>query len=110
MDVFVDIQTELEAFFKGLNWTYIFIYTMVLYGIKHKQEFVWYNKLLKRWNITEFKTWLAGITVGIFFCLFATLGNKMCSEYVSTLLRSWILVIVFNSFFDKKISQAENRG
>lgn len=103
------IQAEIEAFFNGLNWTYIFIYTMVLYGIKNNEEFEWYNELLDRnkW-LKKFKVWIAGLIVAAFFTFFTyKAGNTpIDSEFFSQTLRSWILVIVFNTVASKKIKQS----
>ena len=71
MDLFKDIQKDIEFFFADLNWTYILIYVFILYGIKHKEEFDWYNNLFDRnKNLKSFKVWAAGIiTIGFFCCL-----------------------------------------
>lgn len=107
MDLFKDIQKDVEFFFADLNWTYILIYVFVLYGIKHKEEFDWYNNLFDRnKNMKSFKVWAAGITIIGIFCCFRIAGVEVFnSEYVSQLMRSWIVVIVFNSIFNKKIKE-----
>lgn len=95
------IANELEAFFQGLNWTYIIMLVLILYGIAYKKEFGWYNRFFeKRKNLEEYKEWIAGILVGIVFGVFRSLGpNGIDSEYISQLLRSWFLVIIFASVF-----------
>jgi D-alanyl-lipoteichoic acid acyltransferase DltB (MBOAT superfamily) len=107
--MFTDIQTEIEAFFHGLNWTYIFMYVMCLYGIKNNIEFDWYNELLdrKKWS-SKLKVWIAGVIVGLFFCFFTYMKGPgmLNSEYVSTLLRSWIIVIVFNTVANSRIQKS----
>jgi len=107
MDIFKDIQKDVEFFFADLNWTYILIYVFVLYGIKHKEEFEWYNNLFDRnKQLKSFKVWVAGIAILGLFCTFRALGVELFnSEYVSQLMRSWIMVIVFNSIFNKKIKE-----
>ena len=107
MDLFKDIQKDVEFFFADLNWTYILIYVFVLYGIKHKEEFDWYNNLFdNNKKLKPFKVWVAGITIIGLFCTFRAAGvEAFNSEYVSQLLRSWIMVIVFNSIFNKKIKE-----
>ena len=108
MDIFKDIQAEIEFFFDDLNWTYILIYAFVLYGIKYKEEFIWYNNLFdKKENIKPFKIWVAGIIVIIIFSIFKGLEYQFTSTYLSQLLRSWILVIVFNSALSKKIKDID---
>ncbi len=106
MDIFKDIQKEVDFFFTDLNWTYILIYVFILYGIKNKEEFEWYNKLLDK-NLKPFKVWIAGIIVMIIFSFFKFLETGISASYVSQLLRSWIIVIVFNSIFSKKIKEID---
>jgi hypothetical protein len=111
VSVFEDIQVEVESFFNGLNWTFIMIFVFVLYGIKHKEEFEWYNKILDKSNFKSFKVWIAGFIIALFFCLFKNLEEQLtlsdASAYISTLLRSWIVVIVFNSIFSDRISKID---
>ena len=109
-NIIEDIQEELELFFDDLNWTYIFIFVIVLYGIKHRQEFEWYNAISKSKNWESLKVWTAGFIIAGLFSLFRWLGeNTFDSEYISTLLRSWIVVIVFHAVIDKKISNLHNK-
>lgn len=109
--VILDIRNTLLEFISGLNWTFIFMYGFVIYGIKNEPEFEWFNDLLKN---SKLKTWIAGfITMG-FFCLFRYLDKDQVfnSEYVSTLLRSFMVTIILsrvinngiNKYIDKKIS------
>lgn len=108
MDIFKDVQSEIEFFFDDLNWTYILIYVFVLYGIKNKEEFLWYNNLFdKNEKLKPFKVWVAGIVIMLIFCLFKGLEVGVTASYVSQMLRSWIIVIVFNSIFSKKIKEID---
>ncbi len=108
MDIFKDIQGEVEFFFDDLNWTYILIYVFVLYGIKHKEEFQWFNDLFdKNKYIKSFKVWIAGLIIILIFTIFKGLESGLEVSYISQILRSWIVVIVFNSVFSKKISQID---
>jgi len=108
--VFEDIHRELQGFFTNLNWTYIFIYVMILYGIQHKTEFNWFNKLTTKQPWNDFKVWIAGFIIGTIFAFFhwAEGNDSTDAAYFSQMLRSWTLVIVFNSVFDKKIQKIEN--
>ncbi len=107
-NIFDEIQNEVELFFHGLNWTYIFIYTITLYGIKNKPEFNWYNKLARKFDLNDFKIHIVGIFLMITFTFFRWQeGNILNSEYFSQLLRSGLIVIVFNSIFDKKIKEID---
>lgn len=107
MDILVDLQKELELLFDDLNWTFILIYVFVLYGIKHKEEFKWYLDLIKKINAESFKVWIAGGIVGLLFILFHWLEEGMEAAYISQLLRSYIIVIVFNSIFNKEIKKID---
>ena len=108
INIFNDIQGEVELFFDDLNWTYILIYVFVLYGIKHKEEFLWYNRLFDNSDkLKPFKVWVAGTIIMIIFCIFKGLEVGLIVSYVSQLMRSWIIVIVFNSIFSRKINQID---
>lgn len=108
VNIFDDIQNEIEFFFGNLNWTYILIYVFVLYGIKNKEEFKWYNNLMsKNKSIKPFKVWIAGVIIIMIFLLFHELETGITAAYISQILRSWILVIVFNSVFSKKIEEID---
>jgi hypothetical protein len=95
------VAPELQAFFGGLNWTFILMYTIILYGVTYKTEFDWFNDIMKRFKLTKFTTWITGILTGLVFCLFKWLENdpSISWGYVSTMLRSWFLVVVFASVF-----------
>ena len=95
------VAPELQDFFGSLNWTYIIMYAIILYGIKYKVEFDWFNKIMIKLRTTTFSTWIAGFLVGAVFCLFKWLENSppISWTYISTLLRSWFLVVVFASVF-----------
>lgn len=108
MNILVDLQQELELLFDDLNWTFILIYVFVLYGVKHKSEFKWYLDLLERMKIQSFKVWIAGIIVGGLFVLFEGLEDNLEAAYISQILRSYIIVIVFNSIFDKELKKIDN--
>ena len=106
------IQPELLFFLSDLNWTFIIIYLIVLYGIKHTDHYEWYIDLFeKRKRLGKFKSWLAGIVIGVLFFIFRILGpNEFDSEYVSQFLRSLVLGITFSSLLvDWPIKLIEGR-
>jgi hypothetical protein len=107
MNIFQDLQTELEFFVNDLNWTYIIIYAFILHGIKYKQEFEWFNQLFENSKLKSFKFWLSGIIVMTIFIIFKYFEGELTVSYVSSILRSWIIVIVFNSFLSDKIKIIE---
>lgn len=109
--MFKGIEEEINLFFNDLNWTFILMFIFVLYGIKYKEEFEWYNKLLnKNQFLKSIKMWLSGFIVGVFFSIFRYLGPDIFnSEYLSQLLRSYMIVIIFNSILSKKINKLEKK-
>jgi hypothetical protein len=63
-----DMGNEVELFFNDLNWRFIIIYVFILYGMKHKEEFNWYNELFKSNPFLDsLKTWITGIILMAFF-------------------------------------------
>lgn len=99
--IWKDLAPELKDFFGGLNWTFIIMYTIILYGVTYKSEFDWFNDIQKKLKIAKFTTWIVGILTGIVFCIFKSLEADpgLSWGYVSTMLRSWFLVVVFASVF-----------
>ena len=92
------IGPEIQTFFVDLNWTFVLMFIIILYGVSYKSEFDWYNDLIEKAKLTKFKTWLTGIILGSVFCLFRSIGdNVFDSEYIAQLLRSWLCVVVFSS-------------
>lgn len=111
MDFIQDIQSEIEMFFDDLNWSFIIMYVIILYGVKNKEDFAWYKDLIYNSALKNFQVWVTGFIVGGFFVMFRGLGeNALNSEYISQLLRSWIMVIAFNTLFTKKIKNLEDSG
>lgn len=97
--IWKDLTPEIRSFFEGLNWTFIIMYTIILYGVAYKMEFDWFNGIMKKAKLTKFTTWIVGILAGLIFCLFKCLESDpgISWTYVSSMLRSWFLVVVFSS-------------
>lgn len=97
--IWKDLTPEIRSFFGGLNWTFIIMYTIILYGVAYKMEFDWFNGIMKKAKLTKFTTWIVGILAGLIFCLFKCLESDpgISWTYVSSMLRSWFLVVVFSS-------------
>ncbi|HUV84736.1 MAG TPA: hypothetical protein VMV86_03455 [Methanosarcinales archaeon] len=109
MSIIEDFQSELELLFDDLNWTYMLIFIFILYGIKNKEEFEWYNRMMdSRTYLKSFKVWIAGLVVLLTFCLFKYLESGIDASYISQGLRSYIIVIVFNSIFNKKMESVDS--
>ena len=93
-----DIETALVAFLQNLNWTFIFNFSFVIYGIRNEEDFLWYNELAERKGFAKTKIWLAGILIMLMTCMFCYLEypNEFTAGYVSSLLRSFLVAIVLN--------------
>lgn len=93
-----EIYPEIVYFIGDLNWTFIILYLVVLYGMKHTEHYDWYGELFKkRPRLTKFRTWLSGLLISIGFIIFRSIGpNTMDSEYIAQLLRSIIMGITFS--------------
>lgn len=109
MDLFENIKNDLTLIATDLNITYMIMYSLVLYGIRYKEEFKWYNNLLdKNKEIKPFKMWIAGVFMILIHCLFKYLETGIDAAYVSQILRSFVIVIVLNSVFSKKIKEIDD--
>lgn len=108
MNIFNDIGLAIQDFFTDLNWSYIIIFLSVIYAIKNNhEEFDWFNDIFnKKEKISKFKLWIAGLVIAILFCIFRYTDGiaPLNSVYISGLLRSMIVSIVFYKISNKKIS------
>ena len=101
-EILDNFTTELQIFFSDLNWTFVILYLTLLYGIKYKYEFDWYVKLIKKSWWGSLKIWIAGLILVLAHCIFRYLGpNSFDSDYVAQLLRSFFIVVTFNSVFTR---------
>jgi hypothetical protein len=119
--IWMGIGPEIQSFFVDLNWTFVLMFIIVLYGVSYKIEFDWFNRLMSKWKLDTFKSWLTGVFLGLIFCFFRwKSGNTFDSEYIAQLLRSWLCVVVFSSvlidgvvrllkFVGKRIDDKENK-
>lgn len=113
MEIFNDIGAEFQFLFSDLNWLFVFFYAILIYGIKYKQEFDWFNDLFDHKKyLKSLKFWIAGIILLLVFCLFHFLESNKTIEasYVSQILRSWLIVIVFNSMFTDEIKKIDKKS
>ncbi len=95
------LEPELITFFNGLNWLYIIMFIIVLYGLKHTKELNWYDKICAKIKVEKYKTWIASILMAAIFAIFrwqeATLDFD--AAYVSSMLRSILFAVVFSGIF-----------
>lgn len=93
------VQPEIISFLSGLEWTFIIMFTTILYGLTHTNKFVWLDNLLHKFNIHHLKIWISAFVSGLFFCFFKWEENLLSVEYISSLLRSIFFVVVFSNIF-----------
>jgi len=95
------IQPEVVEFLEGLNWTFILMFIVILYGLKHTNHFNWFEKILEKIKINSYKIWIAAFITGLVFCLFKWQETPLEFgwNYVSSLLRSIFFGVVFSNIF-----------
>lgn len=95
------LEPELIYFFNKLNWTYIIMFVVILYGLKHTTELDWFTNLCAKFKIERFKTWIAAAIIGGLFCFFRWKDptTTFNSEYIAALLRSVFFAVVFSGIF-----------
>lgn len=102
----VDFTTELINFVSDLNNKFIIVYVLVIYGIKYNNEFQWYNDLFtNKRKLASLKIWIAGWVIMVIFTIFCSLEEDLTATYVSTLMRSWIVVISCADFIVKLVKR-----
>ena len=97
---------QLILFFTDLNWRYIIIYVIIILGIKDNIEFKWWKNFLKKYNKELYASWYAGLILIIFFIVINYLeGDVTNATYISSLLRSYIVVIAFSDILVRRITK-----
>lgn len=93
------IQPEIIDFLEGLNWNFILMFIVILYGLKHTNHFAGFDRLLDKMNIQKYKVWISAFIIGIVFCFFKWKENLISWHYVSMLLRSVFVGVAFSNIF-----------
>jgi len=95
------LQPELVYFFDGLNWLYIIMLTVILYGMKHTELLDWFTSLCSKIKVREkYSYWIASILTAIIFIIFRGLeGMSVDASYISGMLRSMFFTVIFESIF-----------
>ena len=95
------LEPELISFFDGLNWLYIIMFIVVLYGLKHTNELEWYNNLCEKIKADKYKTWIAAILMSGIFCFFRWKDPEAIFNvpYITSMLRSILFAVVFSGIF-----------
>ncbi len=95
------IQPEVIDFLHGLNWTFILMFIIILYGLKHTNHFNWFDTQLDKIKSKEYKVWIAALITGLVFCFFKWKENDGLFgwAYASMLLRSIFFGVIFSSIF-----------
>ena len=92
------LEPELIFFFDELNWTYIIMLSIILYGIKHTDLLDWFVNLCEKIKIKKYSYWMAAIVTGVVFMIFRELEYwDVNASYVSGLLRSMFFTVVFSN-------------
>lgn len=92
------LEPELIFFFDELNWTYIIMLSIILYGIKHTDLLDWFVKLCEKIKIKKYSYWMAAIVTGVVFVIFRELEYwDVNASYISGLLRSMFFTVVFSN-------------
>jgi len=95
------LEPELITFFNGLNWLYIIMFIVVLYGLKHTKELNWYENFCKKIKVDKYKNWIASILMGIIFIFFRWKDPELeiSIPYITSMLRSIFFAVVFSGIF-----------
>lgn len=102
--IWQQISEQILLFFTDLNWRFIMLFTLIMMGIKDNIEFQWWNNLLEKINLNLFSSWIAGLLIILFFCLFSYLeDDELKASYISNLLRSYFVVIAFSDILMRKL-------
>lgn len=101
IEIINDISVELEYFFHNLNWTFILTLIFIIYGVQYKEDFIWFKKLTGKCKY--FRMWIVGIIGILQFSFFKYLEGGFTASYFSELLRSFMVVMVFNAEIIKKL-------
>lgn len=100
LEIVNDISVEMEYFFHNLNWTFILTLIFVIYGANYKEDFLWFKHLTKKCRL--YRVWIIGLIGIILFSFFKYLEGDFTISYFSELLRSFMIVMAFNSEIIKK--------
>jgi len=112
LNITKDIETAFIVLFKNLNWAFIIIFSLVVYGIKNDEDFEWYNDIFKnKQKLGKLKIWIAGGVMMLIYSLFCYLENpnEFNAAYVSSLLRSFIIGISLDKIVTATIKTAIER-
>ena len=94
------VEEILHYFIENLNWTFILICCFVLLGIETKEEFEFFRLRVNK----LYRTWVACGIIILLFSTFKTLEEGTFDvSYLSELLRSLVVVIIFSGEIIKKI-------
>jgi hypothetical protein len=92
------LEPALVDFLIGLNWHYIIMLTVIMYGLKHTNLLSWYCTLLGKFE--RYIYWFTSLLLGFSYLIFRIFdGNPIDSFYISSLLRSIIFTVIFSNVF-----------
>lgn len=99
-----------------LNWYYIFIFSIIQYGIDRTFMFTWFTDIKFITKDPYKRIWIVGfITMICFLILVPDLDfndKNSLKSYLGSMLHGYIIVITFNhiinKYLDKKLNKNEN--
>jgi hypothetical protein len=92
------LEPTLIEFFMDLNWYYMIMLTVIMYGFKHTNLLDWFTDFCGKYS--KYRYWFVSILVAIVFIIFRSLeGNVINASYISGVLRSIIFTVVFSNIF-----------
>jgi len=92
------LEPTLIEFFMNLNWYYIIMLTIIMYGFKHTNLLDWFTHLCGK--LEKYRYWFSSLILGILFITFRRLeGNQITASYISGTLRSIVFTVVFSNIF-----------
>jgi hypothetical protein len=92
------LEPELIYFLDGLNWFYVIMFTIILYGFKHTDLLDWFEGFWGKFK--KYTFWFAAIVTAIVFIFFRWMeGEVVNAAYISGMLRSIVFTVVFSGIF-----------
>jgi hypothetical protein len=92
------LEPELVFFIDGINWLYVIMLTIILYGFKHTELLDWFENLWGKYK--KYTYWFASLITALIFIIFRSLEyGDLDVSYISSLLRSIVFTVIFSNIF-----------
>jgi len=95
------LQPELIGFCQGLNWFFIIMFINILYGLKHTNQFKWYDNFIRESKLYNYRIWIVAVITALCFIGFrwADPAEKVDIAYIGSLVRSVFIAVIFSGIF-----------